>query len=132
RVHAMLDSVLKTIDSQRDASVASLQEFLRIPSVSPKPEHAPDLKRCAAWLADQLKQANLDVRVMPTAGHPIVLAKNEHKDGRPTVLFYGHYDVQPPEPLDLWTTPPFDPAIRNGAVYARGAVDDKGQVWAHS
>src|SRR5690349_20509738 len=100
----MLNDVLRTIDSQRDGSVASLQEFLRMPSVSTKPEHAPDMKRCAAWLADQLKRANLDVLVEPTAGHPIVLAKNQHRPGRPTVLFYGHYDVQPPEPMDLWTT----------------------------
>ena len=68
---------------------------------------------------------------MPTHGHPIVLAKNKHVEGRPTVLFYGHYDVQPPEPLELWTTPPFEPTVRAGSIYARGAADDKGQVWAH-
>jgi acetylornithine deacetylase/succinyl-diaminopimelate desuccinylase-like protein len=127
----MLNQVLQTIDSRRKESLALLKEFLRIPSVSTKPEHAADLVRCAEWLADQIRSAGLKVTVEPTGGHPAVLARNEHKPGRPTVLFYGHYDVQPPEPLDLWTTPPFEPTERNGAVYARGAVDDKGQVWAH-
>ncbi|HZK82065.1 MAG TPA: dipeptidase [Humisphaera sp.] len=133
---AMLNKVLQSIDSRREESLKGLQEFLRIPSVSTKPEHAPDVVRCAEWLAAKLRSAKLDAKVLPTGGHPVVLAKNEHKAGRPTVLFYGHYDVQPPEPLDKWTTPPFEPAVRKteagtDAVYARGAVDDKGQVWAH-
>jgi acetylornithine deacetylase/succinyl-diaminopimelate desuccinylase-like protein len=92
--------------------------------------------RCANWLRDQLSRAELDVQIMPTAGHPCVVASNKHVAGRPTVLFYGHYDVQPPEPLELWQSPPFEPTIRKDedgydAVYARGAVDDKGQVWCH-
>src|SRR5690349_8264203 len=128
---AMNQQVLCTIDTRREQSVAGLKEFLRIPSVSTKPEHAQDLKRCAQWLADRLKSSGLKAEVRPTPGHPIVLAKNEHKPGRPTVLFYGHYDVQPPEPLDKWKTPPFEPTVRDGAIYARGAADDKGQVWAH-
>lgn len=132
----MLNDVLATIDQRRDQSLEQLKEFLRIPSVSTKPEHAADMRRCAAWLADQLTFAALDVRIEPTAGHPVVLAKNGHQPGRPTVLLYGHYDVQPPEPLDLWTTPAFEPTVRKNeagvaALYARGAVDDKGQVWAH-
>lgn len=132
----MLDEVLKTIDQRRDQSVAMLSEFLAIPSVSTKPEHKPDMRRCAQWLADQLRFAMLDVAVMETAGHPCVVAKNKHVPGRPTVLLYGHYDVQPPEPLELWKSPPFEPTIRKtsantDAIYARGAVDDKGQVWAH-
>src|SRR5205085_4600785 len=111
-------------------------EFLRIPSVSTKPEHAPDLQRCANWLAAQFESAGMTAQVHLTPGHPIVVARNEHKSGRPTVLFYGHYDVQPPEPLEQWKSPPFEPTVRkdeNGfdAVYARGAVDDKGQVWCH-
>jgi acetylornithine deacetylase/succinyl-diaminopimelate desuccinylase-like protein len=92
------------------------------------------MRRCAQWLADQLSSASLQVTVMPVAGgegHPAVVAKNKHVPARPTVLYYGHYDVQPPEPLELWTTPPFEPSVRNGAIYARGAADDKGQVWAH-
>src|SRR5438105_4705528 len=132
----MLDQVLATIDQRRDASLAQLKEFLAIPSVSTKPEHKPDMLRCANWLADKLKAAGFAVTVEATSGHPVVLARNQHQPDRPTVLIYGHYDVQPPEPLDLWITPPFEPTVRKtdagtDAIYARGAVDDKGQVWAH-
>src|SRR4051794_4859366 len=132
----MLDRILQTIDVRRQQSLGGLLEFLRIPSVSTKPEHAADLRRCAQWLADQLRSVGLQPQVHPTPGHPIVVARNEHKPGRPTVLFYGHYDVQPPEPMELWTSPPFEPTVRKteagtDAVYARGAVDDKGQVWCH-
>ena len=132
-----LDAVLATIDQRRDASLAQLKELLSIPSVSTQPAHKGDMLKCAAWLADQLREAAFTVEVKATPGHPIVLAKNQHQPGRPTVLVYGHYDVQPPEPLNLWQSPPFDPTVRatdNGggdAVFARGAVDDKGQVWAH-
>jgi acetylornithine deacetylase/succinyl-diaminopimelate desuccinylase-like protein len=127
----MNDAVLRTIDSRQDASLTGLKEFLSIPSVSTKPDHAADVRRCATWLADRLKQAGLKAEIRETGGHPVVLAKNEHRPGRPTVLFYGHYDVQPPEPLEKWVTKPFEPAVRDGAIYARGAADDKGQVWAH-
>src|SRR5687768_5913641 len=135
----MLDRVLNNIDSRRQKSLDALIQFLRIPSVSTKPEHAPDMSRCARSLADTLKETGLRAEVRPTGGgkgHPLVLARNDHKPGRPTVLFYGHYDVQPAEPLDLWTTPPFEPTVRDDgtghrAVYARGAADDKGQVWCH-
>lgn len=128
----MLDNILKTLDGQREQSLAGLKKFLAIPSVSTKPDHKPDMVRCAKWLAEQLQGGGLNASVLPTEGHPVVLAKNEHKPGRPTVLLYGHYDVQPPEPLDLWTTPPFEPTVRNNALYARGAADDKGQVWCHT
>lgn len=127
----MLDRILAAVDEGREASLERLKEFLRIPSVSTKPEHREDVQRCAEWLADQLREANLSVEVAPTPGHPIVLAKSEREADRPTVLVYGHYDVQPAEPLEKWTTPPFEPTVRNGALYARGAADDKGQVWAH-
>jgi acetylornithine deacetylase/succinyl-diaminopimelate desuccinylase-like protein len=130
----MLSSVLQTIDSRREQSIAALKEFLAIPSISARLDNQIEMKRCAHWLADHFKFAGLDVKVMPTGGgkgHPIIVARNKHVAGRPTVLFYGHYDVQPPEPLELWTTPPFEPAIRNNAIFARGAADDKGQVWAH-
>jgi len=132
----MLDRVLKTIESRKPQSLAALKEWLAIPSVSTKPEHAPDIMRAAQWLADQLKFGALDVSIMQTGGAPAVVAKNKHEKGRPTILVYGHYDVQPPEPLELWTTPAFEPTVRkdeNGfdAIYARGAVDDKGQVWCH-
>ncbi len=127
----MLEQVLKTIDQRRDASLEALKDFLRIPSISTRPEHQPDMARCAQWIVDQLKWGGLDVSAMPTKGHPIVVAKNRHEAGRKTVLLYGHYDVQPPEPLAEWVSAPFDPTVRNGAIYARGAADDKGQVWAH-
>jgi len=127
----MLKSVLQTIDARRKQIASSLADFLRIPSVSSNPAHAADMQRCAQWLSGQLAEAGLEAKIMPTRGHPVVLAKSQHRPGRPTVLFYGHYDVQPPDPLDLWTTPPFEPTVRGNALFARGAVDDKGQVWAH-
>jgi acetylornithine deacetylase/succinyl-diaminopimelate desuccinylase-like protein len=127
----MLERVLQSVDAHRAQTVAGLKEFLRIPSVSAKPEHKADVQRCAQWLAEQLRGMGLWARVEPTGGHPLVLAGNERKPGRPTVLFYGHYDVQPPEPLEQWTSAAFEPAEREGAIYARGAADDKGQVWAH-
>jgi acetylornithine deacetylase/succinyl-diaminopimelate desuccinylase-like protein len=132
----MLEKVLSSIDARKSDSIENLKEFLRIPSVSTKPEHKPDMLRCAQWVCDQLHKASFEASVMATAGHPVVVAKNRHQPGRPTVLFYGHYDVQPPEPLELWKTPPFEPTVRkddtgHDAIFARGAVDDKGQVWAH-
>ncbi|CAN5516584.1 dipeptidase [soil metagenome] len=135
----MLDKVLHAIDGRKEESLEALKQLLAIPSVSTKPDHKPDMQRCANWLSEKLKAAKLDVQILPTGGgkgHPIVIAKNKHPPNRPTILFYGHYDVQPPEPLDLWQSPPFEPTVRkdeNGfdAIYARGAVDDKGQVWAH-
>ena len=127
----MLEKVLATLDGRRDQSVSALKDFLAIPSVSTKPEHAADCKRAAQWLVDQLTGAGIEATAHSTPGHPIVLAKNRHQPGRPTVLFYGHYDVQPPEPLDLWKTPPFEPTEREGKLFARGASDDKGPVWAH-
>jgi len=130
----MLSSVLQTVDSRREQSVAALKEFLAIPSISARPDNQMEMRRCAQWLADHLIFAGLDVKVMPTNagnGQPVVVARNKHIAGRPTVLLYGHYDVQPPEPLELWTSPPFEPTVRNNAIYARGAADDKGQVWAH-
>jgi acetylornithine deacetylase/succinyl-diaminopimelate desuccinylase-like protein len=127
----MLDRVLKDIEKRRRPAVEDLKELLRIPSVSTKPEHKEDMVRCAQWLAEKMREMGLWAKVEPTGGHPVMLAGNERKPGRPTVLVYGHYDVQPPEPLEQWTSPPFEPAERDGAIYARGAVDDKGQVWAH-
>lgn len=130
----MLSAVLQTIDSRRDQSLAALKEFLSIPSISAKPNNAAEMRRCAQWLADQLTFAGLDTKIMPTAGgkgQPVVTARNKHVANRPTVLLYGHYDVQPPDPLESWTSPPFEPTVRNNALYARGAVDDKGQLWAH-
>lgn len=127
----MLDNILRQVDASRDKAVTRLFDFLRIPSVSTNPNNRPDVARCAEWLATQLRGVDLQAQVYQTALHPVVVARNVHRPGRRTVLVYGHYDVQPAEPLEQWTTPPFGPAVREGAIYARGAADDKGQVWAH-
>ena len=105
--------------------------FLRFPSISTEPEHAGDVAACAQWLGEKLSSLGLQTEVHPTARHPIVLARNEHRAGRRTVMIYGHYDVQPVDPLDLWTTPPFEPRLENGIVFARGSTDNKGQIFAH-
>jgi len=107
-----------------------LKALLRIPSISTLPEHAADCRRAAETLAAELKRIGMqNVRLIETEGHPLVYADWLHATGKPTVLVYGHYDVQPPDPLDEWISPPFEPEERNGNLYARGAVDDKGQVW---
>lgn len=108
-----------------------LFEFLRIPSVSAKSENDNDVARAAEWLKDSLEKAGLKGAIHQTPGHPVVIGEWRGAKGAPTVLVYGHYDVQPAEPLDLWTSPPFEPTIRNGNIYARGSVDDKGQLFLH-
>ncbi|MFM8567354.1 MAG: dipeptidase, partial [Gemmatimonadota bacterium] len=106
--------------------------FLRIPSVSARSEHGGDVAAAAAWLHGHLARIGFTVETHPTAGHPVVLAEwRKAPPGARTILVYGHYDVQPPEPLELWTSPAFEPAIRDGNIYARGSVDDKGQLWLH-
>ncbi len=114
-----------------DSRVDQLLEFLRFPSVSTQPEHAEDLSACADWLRSKLQSIGLETQIVPTAGHPIVLAKTSHDPAKRTVLIYGHYDVQPPEPLESWTTPPFEPVVRDGRIFARGSSDNKGQILAH-
>src|SRR5262245_1038595 len=118
--------------AHRPRFVADLQEFVRLPSVSVEPQHASDVKRCATWLAGQLKKIGLErTCVTPTSRHPIVTASWLHAGDRPTILVYGHYDVQPVDPLGEWTTPPFEAVVRDGHLYGRGACDDKGQLLAH-
>ena len=119
------------IESRRDAHLSELKEFLKIPSVSTKAEHKADVERAARWVADKLRGAFSHVEIVPTKMHPLVYAESLHDPSKPTVLFYGHYDVQPPEPLELWTSPAFEPTERNGNLYCRGSVDDKGQVHIH-
>jgi acetylornithine deacetylase/succinyl-diaminopimelate desuccinylase-like protein len=114
-----------------DPRVAELLEFVRIPSVSAQSVHAADMVRCADWLVAKLRQIGLEAGKEPTPGNPIVLGKTPRDPSKKTVLIYGHYDVQPPEPLELWTSPPFDPEIRDGKIYGRGASDNKGQILAH-
>ncbi len=109
-----------------------LDDFLRIPSVSARSEHAGDMRKCADWLADRIRATGMTANVHQTAGHPIVVGEWRGAGPKaPTVLVYGHYDVQPVEPLDLWTSPPFEPTVRDGKLYARGSVDDKGQLYIH-
>src|SRR5882724_5534014 len=120
------------IDAHRDQHLAELCEFLRIPSVSAKTEHKPDIERGANWVAGNLQAAGFQkVEIVPTALHPLVYAESLEAPGKPTILFYGHYDVQPPEPLDLWTSPAFEPTVRNGNLFGRRTADDKGQVHIH-
>jgi acetylornithine deacetylase/succinyl-diaminopimelate desuccinylase-like protein len=108
-----------------------LCELLRIASVSADSRHKEDVRRAADWVAGQFLGLGLATEIVPTAGHPIVLAQSPQTAGAPTVLVYGHYDVQPPDPLGEWTSPPFEPTRRNGNLYARGATDDKGQMLTH-
>ena len=108
-----------------------LFDLLRIPSVSARSEHAADVRRTAEWLRDALTKIGFDASIQPTSGHPIVLGEWRGAPGAPTILIYGHYDVQPVEPLDLWESPPFEPTIRDGRIYARGATDDQGQLFLH-
>jgi acetylornithine deacetylase/succinyl-diaminopimelate desuccinylase-like protein len=111
--------------------LARLLEFLRFPSVSTTPAHQPDMQRCAEWLAAELRTIGLHAEIISTPGHPVVLGRNAHQPGRRTVMIYGHYDVQPVDPIALWSSPPFEPRIDNGIIYARGATDNKGQILAH-
>jgi acetylornithine deacetylase/succinyl-diaminopimelate desuccinylase-like protein len=120
------------IESKREEHLNELKELLRIPSVSTKSEHKLDIEKAAHWVADKLRAAGMEnVEIRPTKLHPLVYGESLHAPGKPTILFYGHYDVQPAEPLDLWTTPPFEPAVRDGNLYGRGTADDKGQVHIH-
>jgi len=115
----------------RDDYLEDYYSFLRFPSVSTDGKYAGKVRDCAQWLSKKLTTIGLASKVVPTAGHPIVWARNEHKKNRPTVLLYGHYDVQPPDPLELWESPPFEPVLKNGYVFARGATDNKGQILSH-
>ena len=108
-----------------------LCEFLRIASVSADPERRPEIQRAAAWVADQFRRLGFATEIVPTAGHPLVMAESPRVAGAPTALVYGHYDVQPPDPLDQWVSPPFEPLRREGNIVARGATDDKGQMLTH-
>ncbi|RHW40120.1 dipeptidase [Lysinibacillus yapensis] len=124
-----LDAYFK---ENRQKHLEELNEFLRIPSISSLSEHKPDMQTAANWLADQLRKLNIEnVSVDPTAGHPVVYGEWLHDESKPTILFYGHYDVQPVDPLHLWESEPFNPVIRDNKLYARGASDDKGQVFMH-
>lgn len=126
-----MDTALEFARAHRERNVKGLIEFLCIPSISTLPEHKPDIERAALWLAAEMTHAGLqNVSVLPTHGHPVVYADwLKAGPAAPTALIYGHYDVQPVDPLDLWQSPPFAPDLRDGRIYARGATDDKGQVY---
>ncbi|MFP4623139.1 MAG: dipeptidase [Gemmatimonadota bacterium] len=120
------------IDEHMPRFKEELNEFLRIPSISAKSEHRGDMRSAAEWLAERMAEAGLEVSIEETEGFPIVLGEYRGAGtGAPTALVYGHYDVQPPEPLDEWTSPPFEPEVRDGKLFARGSVDDKGQLYLH-
>jgi len=116
----------------KDRFLSELLELLRIPSVSARSEHKPDMQKCAEAVKQRLKDAGVDkAEIYPTDGHPVVYGEKIIDKNKPTVLVYGHYDVQPPDPLDLWKSGPFDPVIKDGKIYARGSADDKGQFYMH-
>jgi len=127
-----MKAVLDYLRENQPRFVNELCEFLRFPSISTQAEHRPDLQACARWLTEHCRKIGLDAEICTTAGHPVVLAHTLRPNGRrPRFLVYGHYDVQPPEPFELWRTPPFQPTIRGRALVARGSADDKGQLFAH-
>ncbi|HUI81427.1 MAG TPA: dipeptidase [Bryobacteraceae bacterium] len=120
------------VQQNRGRLLDELKEFVRIPSVSTLPEHRSDIDRAASFVAGSLRHAGMEhVEIIPTGRHPLVYADWLHAPGKPTVLCYGHYDVQPADPLDLWKSPPFEPSERDGNLYARGTADDKGQMYMH-
>jgi len=128
---AAMSSSASSFSFEGKSDLDLLFDFLRFRSVSTKPDHAPEMRACADWLCALLRHGGFQAEVAETGGHPAVLARGPEAPGKPTVLIYGHYDVQPEEPVNLWTSPPFEPAIRNKRVFARGATDNKGQILAH-
>lgn len=127
-----MKEVINYINENRESFINELKEFLRITSISTLPENKKDINECASFVSEKLKQAGMSrVEIFQTEGHPIVYGEWLGAPGKPTVLVYGHYDVQPVDPIDLWESPPFEPTIKNGKIYARGATDDKGQVFMH-
>jgi succinyl-diaminopimelate desuccinylase len=125
---AALDTYL---ESHKEQFEQALCELLRIPSVSTDPAHRGDMAQAATWMAERFRALGFATEVIESAGHPLVYAESPRVEGAPTVLVYGHYDVQPADPLDLWMSPPFEPTVRDGSLFARGATDDKGQLLTH-
>ena len=115
----------------RASHLEDFYQFLRFPSVSTDQDYSEKVAECAHWLVEKLNASGLSAKLHPTPGHPVVWAQNKHQPGRPTVLIYGHYDVQPPDPIELWDSPPFEPVLKDGFVFARGATDNKGQILSH-
>ena len=127
-----MNNVIDFINVNRERYLDELKTLLAIPSISALKEHAGDVRRCAEWCAEEMKRVGLDnARLIETPGNPVAYGEWLHASGAPTILFYGHYDVQPVDPLNLWQSPPFEATIRDGEIYARGSADDKGQVFMH-
>src|SRR5688572_32109397 len=127
-----MQAVLNYLDKHQARFVEKLCEYVRFPSVSAQHQHKQDLAACAEWMVNECRQAGLETELCPTAGNPIILARTPRRSiGRPHYLVYGHYDVQPAEPFELWKTPPFEPRIEGRSLFARGASDNKGQHMAH-
>src|SRR5436189_1749560 len=127
-----MNDIVYFINVNRDRYIDELKQYLAIPSISALPEHAADTRRAAQWTADSITAAGMqNVTLIETPGNPVVYGDWLNAPGKPTILFYGHYDVQPVDPLNLWTTPPFEADVRDGEIYARGSADDKGQVFMH-
>lgn len=127
-----MKEIINYINSNYESSVEELKEFLRIPSISTLQEHKNDMQLAAEFVAKKIKDAGIEkVKIYQTEGHPIVYAEWLGAPGKPTVLVYGHYDVQPADPIELWETSPFEPVIKDGKIFARGATDDKGQMYVH-
>jgi acetylornithine deacetylase/succinyl-diaminopimelate desuccinylase-like protein len=130
-----MQAVISYLKENQSRAIAELCEYVRFPSVSAQPQHRRDLRACAEWVVKHCRAIGLEARLCPTKGHPIVVAKTPRAkskgEDRPHFVVYGHYDVQPPEPLELWKSPPFEPRVANGALFGRGACDNKGQNLAH-
>ena len=133
-----MDTISQYVTQHSDRFLSELFELIRIPSISADSRHKEDMLKTAQWLQNQLDTLDMDrTEIYPTPGHPVVYGEKIVSADKPTILVYGHYDVQPPDPLDLWETPPFEPTIKktavhpDGAIFARGSCDDKGQVYMH-
>ncbi|WNJ18837.1 dipeptidase [Pontibacter sp. G13] len=127
-----MEAIKSYIEQNQEKFLNELFDFLKIPSVSADSAYQADVQKAADWLVSRFGELNMDrVEVYPTEGHPIVYAEKIIDDNRPTILVYGHYDVQPPDPIELWDSPPFEPVVKDGKIYARGACDDKGQAYMH-
>ena len=123
--------VLARIDSEKERYLEELKDYIRIPSISTDPDFKADVLRASEFLVGKLREAGLQTEKIDTAGHPLVYAEWLGAPGKPTILFYGHYDVQPVDPIELWRNPPFEPTVEGDKLVARGATDDKGQSFAH-
>lgn len=131
-IHFQMEAVQQFIQANRERFLSELLDFLRIPSISADTQYKSDVLKAATWLSNELTRIGMKgVEIVPTQGHPIIYGEKMVSTSAPTILIYGHYDVQPPDPLDLWDSPPFEPVIKNDRIYARGACDDKGQLYMH-